>query len=145
MSEKASPRLQFNPKVRLAFHGATITTDAGLLAFRGFDDALGLTEIAEDYPRKAVPDAISSTTWFRAKTVDLHLATTIPMTQCGFPKTQPCEDRDGKARSLSQHSEMGRFETDLTQDPAGAGTNEYPLGGTGDGPHPTPASYPGYG
>ena len=45
--EKASPRLQFNPKVRLAFHGATITTDAGLLAFRGFDDAL--TEIAEDY------------------------------------------------------------------------------------------------
>ena len=47
--EKASLRLQFNPKVRLAFHGATITTDAGLLAFREFDDALGLTEIAEDY------------------------------------------------------------------------------------------------
>ena len=35
--EKASLRLQFNPKVRLAFHGATITTDAGLLAFREFD------------------------------------------------------------------------------------------------------------
>ena len=52
--EKASLRLQFNPKVRLAFHGATITTDAGLLAFREFDDALGLTEIAEDlrwYPK----------------------------------------------------------------------------------------------
>ena len=47
--EKVSLRLQFNPKVRLAFHGATITTDAGLLAFREFDDALGLTEIAEDY------------------------------------------------------------------------------------------------
>ena len=47
--EKASLRLQFNPKVRLAFHGATITTDAGLLAFREFDDAFGLTEIAEDY------------------------------------------------------------------------------------------------
>ena len=39
--EKASLRLQFNPKVRLAFHGVTITTDAGLLAFREFDDALG--------------------------------------------------------------------------------------------------------
>ena len=47
--EKASLRLQFNPKVRLVFHGATITTDAGLLAFREFDDTLGLTEIAEDY------------------------------------------------------------------------------------------------
>ena len=35
--EKASLRLQFNPKVRLAFHGATITTDAGLLAFEVAD------------------------------------------------------------------------------------------------------------
>ena len=47
--EKASLRLQFNPKIRLEFHGSTITTDAGLLAFREFDDALGLTEITEDY------------------------------------------------------------------------------------------------
>ena len=30
--ENASLRLQFNPKVRLEFHGSTITFDAGLLA-----------------------------------------------------------------------------------------------------------------
>ena len=71
--EKASLRLQFNPKVRLAFHGATITTDAGLLAFREFDDALGLTEIAEDYPpgkpyRTQYPPPPGSA----AKTVDLQ-------------------------------------------------------------------------
>ena len=30
--DKTPLRLQFNPKVRLEFHGATITSDAGLLA-----------------------------------------------------------------------------------------------------------------
>jgi hypothetical protein len=47
--EKAHLRLEFNPKVRLEFHGSTITSDAGLLAFHELDCALGLTEIAEDY------------------------------------------------------------------------------------------------
>ena len=47
--EKAPLRLQFNLKVRLEFHGATITSDAGLLPIRDLDDALGLTHIAADY------------------------------------------------------------------------------------------------
>ena len=47
--EKASLRLQLNPQIRLEFHGATITSDAGLLAFRELDDALDLTPIASDY------------------------------------------------------------------------------------------------
>ncbi|MDA1128399.1 MAG: transposase, partial [Chloroflexi bacterium] len=48
-SEKTSLRLRFNPKVRLEFYGSTITSDAGLLAFREFDEVLGLTGIASDY------------------------------------------------------------------------------------------------
>ncbi len=47
--EKASLRLKFDPKVRLEFHGATITSDAGLLAIRELDEALGLTEVASDH------------------------------------------------------------------------------------------------
>ena len=62
--EKAPLRLQFNPKVRLEFHGSTITSDAGLLAFREFDDALGLTEIAEDYLQESRTGR-NITTWFR--------------------------------------------------------------------------------
>ncbi|MDA1272361.1 MAG: IS1380 family transposase [Chloroflexi bacterium] len=46
---KAPLRLKFNLKVRLEFHGATITSDAGLLACRELDDALGLTDTANEH------------------------------------------------------------------------------------------------
>jgi hypothetical protein len=46
--EKAPLRLRFNPKIRLEFRGATITSDAGLLAARELDQALGLTRLAAD-------------------------------------------------------------------------------------------------
>lgn len=48
MGENARPALEvrFNRRVRLEFHGATNTSDAGLLAVRGLDEALGLTEMA---------------------------------------------------------------------------------------------------
>ena len=90
--EKASLRLQFNPQIRLELHGATITSDAGLLAFRELDDALDLTPIASDYLQESrtgrnirhhlVPLLASPSTaaW---------PATMIPTMQNVFPKTQP--------------------------------------------------------
>ena len=48
-AQKAPLRLQFNPKVCLEFHGATITSDAGLLPIRELDEALGLTDTADGY------------------------------------------------------------------------------------------------
>ena len=38
--------LHFDRRVRLGFHGATVSSDAGLLACRELNDALGLTETA---------------------------------------------------------------------------------------------------
>ncbi len=91
---KALLRLQFNSQIRLEFHGATITSDAGLLAFRELDDALALTPIASDYLQKAVPAATSATTsslCFVSPSTVAWLVMMTPTMPNVLPKTQPCE------------------------------------------------------
>jgi hypothetical protein len=46
--KKGVLRVVFDKRIRLEFHGAKITSDGGLLLYRELDDALGLTEVAEE-------------------------------------------------------------------------------------------------
>jgi Transposase DDE domain group 1 len=117
--EKAPLRLQFNPKVRLEFRGAAITSDAGLLAFRELDDALGLTQIAADYLKESRTGRN-----IRHHLVPL-LRQSIYSRLAGYDDTNDAErlSRDpamrvvvgwqGSARKAASTSEMGRFETEL--------------------------------
>ena len=117
--EKTALKLNFDPKVRLEFLGATITSDAGLLACRELDDALSLTDSANDFLKES-----------RTGKSILHkliplLRQSIYSRLAGYDDTNDADrlSQDpamrvlvgwqGSERNAASTSEMGRFETEL--------------------------------
>ncbi len=118
--EKRTPlKLNFDRKVHLEFRGATITSDAGLLACRELDDALNLTDSADDFLKES-----------RTGKNILHkliplLRQSIYSRLAGYDDTNDADrlSQDpamrvvvgwkGADRNAASTSEMGRFETEL--------------------------------
>lgn len=117
--ETGDLRVAFDRSLKLEFHGSRVTSDAGLLAFRELDDALGLTEMAGQvlaYLRTGKNNRHTLTAQFRqsvfgrlARYEDVNDADRLghdPAMRwivCGRAVTK-------EAASTSQ---MGRFETEV--------------------------------
>jgi len=118
-----SLRLDFNKNIKLEFHGSSITSDAGLLAYRELDNIIGLTELAASNLhdiRKGSNKQHSLAAQFR-QSIFSRLA--------GYEDTNDAERLSvdpamrhvvgGRAvtHSAASTSQMGRFETDILIQP----------------------------
>ncbi len=116
-------RVDFDRRVKLEFHGSTVSSDGGLLAYRELDDALGLTEAAAT----VLEDSRRGRNGWHAIAGMLRQAVFGPL--AGYEDVNDAErlSRDpamrwivgGKARDrgAASSSQMGRFETQwLTAD-----------------------------
>jgi len=50
-ARKEALRVDFDSQIELEFHGASVTSDVGLVAYRELDEAPGPTPMADDWLR----------------------------------------------------------------------------------------------
>ena len=112
-AKEPSLRVAFDRRLKLEFHGARITSDGGLLAYRELDDALGLTAtavsaLAEGRRGRNVRHRLLGL--FR-QAVYGRLAGYDAERLARDPAMRAIVGRKGLARPAASSSEMGRFET----------------------------------
>lgn len=122
-SDDGALRVDFDRRLRLEFHGSRITSDAGLLAYRELDDALGLADLAGatlsecrrgKNTRHLLTGLLRQSVFGRlAGYEDVNDADRL----AHDPAMGAVVDRGGLDRQAASTSQMGRFETEwLTGD-----------------------------
>jgi hypothetical protein len=122
-SKKGALRVNFDKKLKLEFHGTKVTSDAGLLAYRELDEALGLTTMIEPdfYDNRKGKNTQHNIIALLRQSVYGRLA--------GYEDTSDAERLSvdpamrqvvggrAKERTAASTSLMGRFETEILTQP----------------------------
>ena len=121
-------RPTFDRRIKLEFHGARITSDGGLLAYRELDDVLGLTEIAitELLDGRRGKNARHTLGGLFRQSVFGRLAGYEDVNDAERlardPAMRAIVSREGLDRAAASSSQMGRFETEWLATDANLGT-----------------------
>ena len=113
-------RVDFDGQIRLEFHGARVTSDAGLLAYRELDESLGLTaeveELGIDDPRTGQNTRHTVTAMMR-QSVYSRLAgyedTNDAERLCVDPAMRRIVGGRATGKTAASTSQVGRFETQV--------------------------------
>ena len=118
-AKRSELRVDFDRRLKMEFHGSKITSDAGLIAYRELDDALGLTEVAGKHlidPRTGKNGQHGMTGLFRQSTFgrlggyeDVNDADRLGRD----PAMRWIVGGHAVATQAASASQMGRFETEF--------------------------------